>query len=271
MYNVLLSNILYQISEPVVMGIVNVSSDSFYESATKDADIIALVKRHISEGAKVIDIGGCSTRPSSEYVSEKVELERVRHALELIRAQFADIALSVDTFRTSVARMAVEEYGVSVVNDISGGHFDNRMYEAVGSLGVGYVLTYFASELSDKRGDEYIAEVIDFFQGRIYELKQCGVKDIILDPGFGFGKSLEQNYLLLSRLADLRIFGLPILAGVSHKSMIYRVLGTDANGAGYGSTVAEFVAMQNGADIIRTHNVKSVSDGLKLLRKINTL
>ncbi len=268
MYNVSFAGKLYSFSFPCVMGIVNVSPDSFYVSSAGD-DVSAIIDRHISDGATIIDIGGCSTRPNAVFVDETEEWNRVNRALTVIREAYPDVILSLDTFRSAVARKAVERFGVQMINDISGGQLDNDMFSVIGSMGVPYVLTHYRAESSPLAGDDFMSEVIDYFRQKICSLTQCGVKDIVLDPGFGFGKTPEQNYLLLNRLSELKIFGLPVLVGLSHKSMIYRLLNTDAEHADSGTVVCETVALLAGADIIRTHNVGNVTDAIKIIGKIN--
>ena len=270
MYNVSFSGKLYSFSGSCVMGIVNVSPDSFYVSSA-GSDILTVIDRHLSEGVQIIDLGGCSTRPNVVFADETEEWNRVSKALTAIRDAYPDVIVSLDTFRASVAQRAVEIFGVQMINDISGGQLDADMFPVAGSLGVPYILTHYRTNPSALTGSDFMSEVIDYFQRNISCLTQCGVKDIILDPGFGFGKTLEQNYLLLGRLSELKIFGLPILAGVSHKSMIYRLLGTDAAHAGNGTTVCETAALLAGADIIRTHNVRNVADAIKITEKLRTL
>lgn len=271
MYNVSFNGKLFAFQNQIVMGIVNATPDSFYKFEGLDDNLLLkTVETHLSNGTTIIDIGGCSTRPDTEYASQDEEYERVKHALKVIRRQFPDIILSIDTFRSEVAQMAVQRFGVAMVNDISGGQLDNNMFFTVGQMGIPYILTHYNVTQSPKEGNEFIAEVINYFQERIYKLKQYGVKDIILDPGLGFGKSIQQNYMLLKRLGELKIFRLPILVGVSHKSMIYKTLDITASDTrcDFGTTTLETAALQNGADIIRTHNSRIASDTIKLLTQL---
>ena len=273
MYNVSFNGKLFSLRNKIVMGIINVTPDSFYVSDGLDKDnIVHSVRSHLVAGATIIDIGGCSTRPNAEYATQDEEYERVDYALHVIRNNFPDINLSIDTFRSKVAAMAVEKYRVDMINDISGGRFDENMFDTAGKLGVPYVLTHNDTP-DDSENINFIAEMIDFFQKDIYKLKKCGVKDIILDPGIGFGKTLNQNYLILHHLQDFKILGYPILVGVSHKSMISRTLNVkiDDERCENGTTVLETLALNNGADIIRTHNVIHTIDTIKLLKQTYTL
>ncbi len=265
MYNVLFNKKLCILDKPVVAGIINVSPESFYKSVSSDDMLLSSVGNMIEQGAAIIDIGGCSTRPGGEWVSEQVEWERIEHALSLIVKSFPNAVLSIDTFRSGIAYKAVNDFGVAMVNDVCGGMADEQMFSVAGSLNTPYVLTHNEPLADTLSGDDLIARVIDYFQLRIYALKQYGVKDIILDPGFGFGKSVSQNYILLHRLNELKIFNLPILVGLSHKSMIYKVLNVDAVATDSATVVMETYALLNGANIVRTHNVKAAIEAVKLL------
>ena len=252
---------LLSLQQPVVMGIVNATPDSFYaDSRTQSEQQIAeRIRRMVSEGATIIDVGACSTRPGSSPVSEEEEMERLRLALGCCSAlndgaQGCTAVLSVDTFRSSVARMAVEEFGVGIVNDISGAA-DPMMMRNVAALGVPYVLT---SQMPDLR------QTLLFFAEKVQQLRDMGQKDIILDPGFGFGKTVQQNFSLLSQMEKLLVMELPLLVGFSRKSMIYKTLGCTPQEALNGTTVLNTIALMKGASILRVHDVREASECIAL-------
>ena len=251
---------LMDFSTPRVMGILNVTPDSFYASSRKydERSIEERTREIVSQGGDIIDIGAYSTRPGSDDVSEEEEARRLRMALAIVRRVAPDVPVSIDTFRADIARMTVEEYGAAIINDVSGG--DDEMYRTVAELGVPYILMHIGGTIDDMHSDSpltshsdasvpYMQSVMRFLAERIDRLRSFGARDIILDPGFGFGKSMEQNYHLLSHLDDFGIFSLPVLVGVSRKSMIWRLLGTDAAGALGGTTVCNTIALLKGADV----------------------
>ncbi len=257
---------------PMVMGILNATSDSFYISCDTldEREIIACAQRALSEGANILDIGGCSTRPDGEIISAAVEWERVEKALRSIRETFPEAILSIDTFRSEIAQRAVTDYGVQLINDISGGERDEKMFETVAALQVPYILTH-SKPLGETITDiEMMREIIGFFEQKVDTLHTMGVRDVILDPGFGFGKTLSQNYALLRCLPDLQTLNLPILVGISHKSMIYKALGITTQEAGNGTTVLHTLALQKGANILRVHEVKEAVETIKLYELTNT-
>lgn len=239
---------LMDISRPQVMGILNVTPDSFYAGSRKqtEAEIAERVNRIVAEGASIIDVGACSTRPGAAVAGEEEETDRLRRGLTILRREQPDAVVSVDTFRPDVARMAVEEYGVAMVNDVSEGA-DAEMFRMVARLGVPYILMSVKATLR---------EMMVSFAREVQMLRDLGAKDIILDPGFGFGKTLEQNYDLLMNLDKLQVMGLPILAGVSRKRMIYNLLDTDPMGALNGTTAVNTIAVMKGATILRVHDVR---------------
>jgi dihydropteroate synthase len=249
------------LSEPKVMGILNVTPDSFYAGSraqTKEA-VLERARQLRTEGAAMLDIGACSTRPGSEPVSEEQEMERLRMALRIVRSEASDAVVSIDTFRPEVAAMAVKEFDADIINDVSGGSAE--MFRVVTRLRVPYILTSVEPTLHDI--------LLDFAE-KVQQLRDLGQKDIILDPGFGFGKTLEQNYEVLSGMEQLQVLGLPILAGISRKSMIYRLLGTTPDESLNGTTVINTVALMKGASILRVHDVREAAECIKLYRKCSS-
>jgi dihydropteroate synthase len=247
---------LMDLSTPQVMGIVNTTPDSFFAASrvqTED-EIASRCRQIVEEGGSIVDVGACSTRPGSDPVSQAEEMQRLRMALSVVRRTLPDTVLSVDTFRPDVARMAVEEYGADIINDISGGSPD--MFRLVAKMGVPYVLT---SQQPDIR-----SMLLDF-AASIQQLRDFGQKDIILDPGFGFGKTLEGNYEVLASLSQLTVLSLPVLAGVSRKSMIYKHLGITPDEALNGTTVLNTLALTKGASILRVHDVRQAVECVQLL------
>lgn len=273
-----LNNQLYDLSTPIVMGILNVTPDSFYTQSRHrtDRSLLQQVEQFLNEGATIIDIGGYSTRPQAALVSSEEEINRVCKALEVIRKNFPDALLSVDTFRSPVARIVVEQYGVAMINDISGGNLDALMFETVADLGVAYVLMHMRGTpqtMQDHTAyEDVMAEVMHFLQKKVAQLHMLGVNDVIIDPGFGFAKTIEQNYEVLNKLAYLKEMNVPILAGLSRKSMIYNLLGTDPKGVLNGTTALNMLALLGGASILRVHDVKEAAETIQLFeayRKIN--
>ena len=278
-YSLNLKGKLVTIDRPWVMGIVNVTPDSFY-SGSRVADEQTLVERvqaMIADGVDVIDLGACSTRPGSESVDAQGEMDRLEWALDLIRRVAPDVILSVDTYRASVARRCVEQWGVDIINDISGGTLDEKMFQTVADLRVPYVLMHMRGTPETMSGltdyDNVAADVLDWMARRIDELRQIGVSDIIADPGFGFAKTVEQNFELLSRLEAFHALEAPLLVGVSRKRMIYTPLDCDADHALNGTTVVNSIALMQGAHILRVHDVRAAAEAVKLttlLRQSNT-
>lgn len=262
---------LADLSEPAVMGILNVTPDSFYgASRVSDGESAARRARQIlAEGGTIIDVGACSTRPGFTDAGEEEETARLRMALPAVRRAAPDAAVSVDTFRASVARMCVEEYGADIINDVSGGEADREMFATVAGLGVPYVLTHPGGAPAagrDMGAEGYVAGVAAFLAERLARLNAMGVKDVIIDPGFGFGKTLEQNYWILRYLEGFKELGSPLLVGVSRKSMIYRPLGTSPEGALNGTAACHAIALMKGADILRAHDVKACREAAKIAR-----
>ncbi len=265
---------LLDLSNPIVMGVLNLTPDSFFDGGKYSSEkaILTQVERMLTEGAALIDIGGMSSRPGADIVSPEEELLRVMPSINLIVKNFPDLILSVDTVHSKVAKEAVEG-GVHIINDISGGDIDSEMFATVAKLEVPYVLMHMKGKPSNMQSqpayDDVVQEVLDFFVKKIGELRALGVKDIILDPGFGFGKSLEHNYDLLKNLEVLKILELPLLIGISRKSMIYKLLETSASEALNGTTALHMVALQQGAQILRAHDVREAREVIQLYSQLN--
>lgn len=273
MYTLNLQHHLYELNEPQIMGILNVTPDSFYALSRKqtETDIRERVQQIINEGADIIDIGAYSSRPGADDVSPEEEMRRLRSGLKIIRQAAPQIPISVDTFRADVARMAVEEEGASIINDISGGMMDKQMFRTVAHLNVPYILMHMQGTPADMQirphYDNVRNEVMLYFAERIDRLYQMGVQDIIIDPGFGFGKTIEHNYELLNHLEDFHELHCPILAGISRKSMIYKYLGGTPFDALNGTTILNTIALLKGAHFLRVHDVKEAVEVKKLVLK----
>ncbi len=263
---------LLDLSQPRVMGILNVTPDSFYAGSRTqtEAEIVRRVKQIVSEGAAIIDIGAYSSRSNADNVSAREEMERLRMGLKILFEIQPDAVVSVDTFRADVARMCVEEYGVAIINDIAAGEMDADMFHTVAALNVPYIMMHMqGTPQSMQQHPHYgnlLKEVFLYFARKVQQLRDLGVKDIILDPGFGFGKTMEHNYELLSHLEDFRIFELPLLVGVSRKSMIYRLLDITPQEALNGTTVLDTICLLKGADILRVHDVKEAVETVRIVQ-----
>lgn len=263
---------LLDLSQPRVMGILNVTPDSFYAGSRTqtEAEIVRRVKQIVSEGAAIIDIGAYSSRPNADNVSAREEMERLRMGLKILFEIQPDAVVSVDTFRADVARMCVEEYGVAIINDIAAGEMDANMFHTVAALNVPYIMMHMQgtpqSMQQHPHYDNLLKEVFLYFARKVQQLRDLGVKDIILDPGFGFGKTMEHNYELLSHLEEFRIFELPLLVGVSRKSMIYRLLDITPQEAQNGTTVLDTICLLKGADILRVHDVKEAVETVRIVQ-----
>ena len=263
---------LLDLSQPRVMGILNVTPDSFYAGSRTqtEAEIVRRVKQIVSEGAAIIDIGAYSSRPNADNVSAREEMELLRFGLIILLEIQPDAVVSVDTFRADVARMCVEEYGVAIINDIAAGEMDANMFHTVAALNVPYIMMHMQgtpqSMQQHPHYDNLLKEVFLYFARKVQQLRDLGVKDIILDPGFGFGKTMEHNYELLSHLEEFRIFELPLLVGVSRKSMIYRLLDITPQEALNGTTVLDTICLLKGADILRVHDVKEAVETVRIVQ-----
>lgn len=265
-YTINVGGELLTLDAPVVMGILNATPDSFYQHH-EGAEVIRLRTRQmLSEGAAIVDVGACSTRPGYTPPDEKEEMRRLREALTIVRNEAPKAIVSVDTFRAEVVKMCVEEFGVQIVNDISGGDLDAGMFRTVAELGVPYILTHNAT-INETDDAAFMAQLLRDMGSKVETLHELGVCDIILDPGFGFGKTLDQNYTLMRNLKVLHELHLPMLVGISHKSMIYKLLGTTPDEALNGSTVLHTIALQKGAHILRVHEVREAIECIKIVHK----
>ena len=265
---------LMDLSEPQVMGILNITPDSFYAGSRgiTEHSIIGRLHQIMGEGASIVDIGACSTRPGADDVSMEEEMSRLRTGLELVRKHRPDAIVSIDTFRADVAKMCVEEYGASIINDISAGQMDEQMFPAIARLGVPYIIMHMKGTPKDMQicpqYDHFLKEIFYFFSEKVQKLRDLGVKDIIIDPGFGFGKTLEHNYQLMNHLEEFKLFELPVLVGISRKSMIYKLLETTPEEALNGTTALNAIAIQKGAHILRVHDVKEAVETVKIIGKM---
>ena len=269
---------LMDLSLPRVMAIINVSPDSFYTSVYESVEatrrlgdevvLLDVVQRALDEGADILDIGACSTRPGSTPVDAAVEWERLEWALKLVRSHFPDAVVSVDTFRADVAEKAIG-LGANIINDVSGGEADEMMWDAVAKHDVPYILT-LAQELrkgGEKEGYDYtMSEVLRFFEERLDRLHRMGVKDVVLDPGFGFGKTLEDNYTILREMEVLKVLHAPMLVGVSRKSMLYKPLGLEPKDVLPATIAAQVMALERGANILRVHDVAAAKQAIQIVQ-----
>jgi dihydropteroate synthase len=265
---------LIDLEAPVVMGILNVTADSFFEGSrySTDSGILGAAGRMLQDGAGIIDVGGYSSRPGATDIPQKVEKERVLNAVSLIVREYPEAVISVDTFRSEVAREAISGAGAHIINDISGGEADSEMFRVVSELNVPYILMHMKGNprtMKDNQVyDDVVADILKWFGERIFRLRSEGVKDIIIDPGFGFAKNREHNFEMLSRLGDFSVAGLPLLVGLSRKSMIWKTLEITAEEALNGTTALNVIALLSGADILRVHDVKEAVQAVRLVGKI---
>lgn len=265
---------LIDLSVPKVMGVLNVTPDSFYDGGRNNSDeaILLKLKQMLEEGADFIDIGAYSSRPGAKLVSEKEELSRLTKVLDLVHKKFKDIHISVDTYRSQIAKIVVNDYGVEMINDISAGELDDKMFETIAELNVPYIMMHMKGEPAtmqvEPEYEDITKEIIRFFHQRVTKLKNMGVNDIIIDPGFGFGKTLDHNYQLLNQLDSFDMFDLPILVGVSRKSMIYKYLGLSPDESLNGTTVLNTLCLSKGVNILRVHDVKEAKESIKLVEKL---
>lgn len=265
---------LLDLSVPKVMGILNVTPDSFYKGSRyfDDSAILDAALKMMNEGADIIDVGGYSSRPGARETSVEEEGDRVFRAVRLILKEIPGCVISIDTFRSGIAQRAVEECGALMINDISGGALDPDMFSVVEKLNVPYILMHMRGtpltmqSLTDY--DDVVADILKWFGPRIYDLHSRGVKDIIIDPGFGFSKTIDQNLEMLRRLGEFSVAGLPLLAGLSRKTTIWKTLGITADESLNGTTVLNTVALMNGADILRVHDVKEAVQSVRLLERM---
>lgn len=266
---------LLDLSTPQVMGILNVTPDSFYAGSRMqtEVEIAARARQVLDEGAAIIDIGAYSSRPNAEHISPEEEMKRLRIALEILNRNHPEAIISVDTFRADIAEQCVNEYGVAIINDIAAGEMDNRMFETVARLGVPYIMMHMQGTPQNMQKephyDNLLKEIFMYFAKKVQQLRDLGAKDIILDPGFGFGKTLDDNYELMAHLEEFGIFELPLLVGVSRKSMIYRLLDITPEEALNGTSILNTIALMKGADILRVHDVREAVEAVKITGKLH--
>lgn len=266
--------ILREIAEPVVMAIVNATPDSFYSESRNESDekLLKTIKKAIADGASIIDVGGYSSRPGADEVTVNEEIDRVMNAVRIVRSIDEKIPVSIDTFRSEVVRAVVEAVGAVIVNDISGGEMDDKMIATVAELKLSYIAMHMRGTPKTMQQmcdyDDVTASVFSYFIGKIVQLRQAGINDLAIDPGFGFSKDTDQNFQLLANMHKLSYFGLPILAGVSRKSMIYKTLGVTADESLNGTSVMNWEALWQGAKILRVHDVREAVETIKLFNKV---
>lgn len=265
---------LFPLDRPVVMGILNVTPDSFFAGSRKrtEAEIATRIEEILAQGGDWIDIGGYSSRPDATPVTADEEMRRLELGLEILSRDYPSVPVSVDTFRADVARCCVEKYGVAMINDISAGELDSEMFRTVADLKVPYIMMHMRgtpqtmASLTDYTN--LMDEIMLYFAEKVRQLRLMGVSDLILDPGFGFSKTLEQNYELMAHLREFGIFDLPILVGISRKRMIYQLLGGTPEESLNGTTALHTYALLNGADILRVHDVKEAVEAVRIVQKI---
>lgn len=262
---------LIDVSRPQVMGILNLTPDSFYAASRKQTReaIQARALEIDAQGGTYIDVGAYSSRPNAIHISQEEEMERLRGGLQAIHEVLPNAKISVDTFRADIARMCVEEYGVAIINDISSGDMDAEMFPMMARLNVPYIIMHMQGTpqtmQKEPHYENFLKEVFEYFSRKIGQLQELGVKDVIVDPGFGFGKTISHNYELLAALDEFKIFDLPILVGVSRKSMIYKYLNTSSEEALNGTTVIHTLSLERGANILRVHDVREAMEAIKLV------
>ncbi len=265
---------LLDLGVPKVMGIINITPDSFYEGSrvNNEEDIIRLAAKMIGEGADILDVGGYSSRPYADDVAPEEEKKRVLGAIDVISINFPGTVISIDTFRSDIAYEAVNRCGAHIINDISGGEADNKMFSLIKELNVPYIMMHMKGTPGTMQQnpvyEDIVSDILIWFGSRIVDLQSAGVKDIILDPGIGFGKTINHNFEILRRLGDFAITGLPLLVGVSRKSMICKTLGITPDEALNGTSVLNTVALMGGADILRVHDVKEAKEAVKLVERL---
>lgn len=273
-YTINVKGQLIDLSEPQVMGILNVTPDSFFSGSRKqtETEIRERVAEIFNEGASMIDVGAYSSRPDADDISPEEEMSRLRRGLKIVREMYPEAVVSVDTFRADVTRMCVEEYGADIINDISGGNMDCRMFSTVAELGIPYILMHMKGTpqtmQQSPQYDDLMKDILLYFAERVQQLRDLGQKDIIIDPGFGFAKTLNHNYELMQQLDKLGVFELPVLVGVSRKSMIYRLLGGTPADALNGTTTLNTIALLKGASILRVHDVKECVEVVNIVKKM---
>jgi dihydropteroate synthase len=265
---------IMNLSTPHIMGIINATPDSFYSGSrlSDPAAAVETAREMIKDGVHILDVGAVSSRPGAEEVSEQEELERLSPVLEALRNEFSEFPISVDTWRSGVSRRVRESFGINMINDISAGHLDPEMFAAVAELGIPYIMMHMQGTPADMQEapdyENLVDDLLQFFSERVHKLRKLGVNDIIIDPGFGFGKTLEQNYHLVRELHAFQIFELPLMVGLSRKSMIYKALDTDPEHALTGTSAAHMAVLIHGANLLRVHDVKAAAETVKIFQQI---
>ena len=265
---------LLDFSVPRIMGILNVTPDSFYDGGYyyDPKSLSKRIKQLVEEGADIIDVGGYSSRPGADHIPAKEEWGRLEPVLKRIREDYPEAIVSVDTFRAGIAREAVETYKVDIVNDISAGELDENMFDTIAELQVPYIMMHMKGTPQNMKEmatyDDLVGEVMDYFSQKYDQLRKKGVNDVIIDPGIGFGKNIEHNFLLMKKLEQFQLFNLPLLLGISRKSMIFKTLNIEPADALNGTTVMNTVGLLSGADILRVHDVKEAREAIKLVQKL---
>ena len=266
---------LIDVSSPKVMGILNITPDSFYDGGKykNESDILFQTEKMLLEGATFIDVGAYSSRPGAAHISENEELSRMIPVVDLLINHFPEIIISVDTFRSKIAKETIEN-GSAMINDISGGKMDEKMFQTIADLQVPYILMHMLGTPQNMQQnpvyEDVTKEIISFFAAQIYKLHQLKVNDIIIDVGFGFGKTMQHNYEILNNLSLFKILDAPILAGISRKSMLYKPLEIKANEALNATTIANTIALLNGANILRVHDVKEAMEAIKIVNQLES-
>lgn len=253
--------------KPLVMGILNVTPDSFFEGSRvpMPCDFVTRAREMIADGADILDVGACSTRPGSVPATCEEELQRLHAALELLDKELPDAVVSIDTYRAQVARECAARHNVAIINDVSGFESDDEMLDAVAELNLPYVLTHSRGEAGNRpQYDDFMPDVLKYLADKLWQLRQRGVCDVIIDPGFGFGKSVEQNYCMMAHLKEFAMLEAPLLVGVSRKSMLTKLLGITAADALNATTVLNTIALMSGADILRVHDVKAAVEAVSV-------
>ena len=265
---------LLDLSIPKVMGILNITSDSFYDGGeyTTKEKAVNKTQLMIEEGADIIDIGAVSSRPGAKLISETEEKIKLESIIKTLHKEFPNVIFSLDTFRSKIAEYFVNEYGIAIINDISAGELDENMFKTIKKLNIPYIMMHMQGIPKNMQDNplynDVTQDIISFFAEKIFKIKELGINDVIIDPGFGFGKTIDDNYNLLKNLNNFKILELPMLVGISRKSMIYNTLETNTKNALNGTIAANTIALMNGANILRVHDVKAAKDGIKIVSRI---
>jgi dihydropteroate synthase len=266
---------LIDFSVPKVMGVLNVTPDSFYDGGryTAEKKIASKVEKMILEGADFIDVGAYSSRPGAAIISYEEEVRRLSETIKVLKSRFPSIIISIDTFRSGIARKMVEEYGADMINDISAGDMDKEMFSTIADLQIPYIMMHMQGTpqtmQKNPKYENVVKDIITIFAGKVEELKLLGIDDVILDPGFGFGKNLDHNYELMNGLGLFAVLNKPIMVGVSRKSMIGKLLGCTPDEALNGTVVLNTIALMKGIDILRVHDVKEAVEAIRIVEKLN--